>query len=150
MHTAGSGAATAYRAAGLTFDVRPMPVGASGNPATAGSLALLAVAASGDPTRRRAAMDLARYLTGAQVGRDAPGYYPAPGARRSVVVGDPLDKFSPLVASCYVPPALPEWPRVRTILHTTIQDAVFGKVSPEDALRAAEQEVNDLLSRSRG
>ena len=72
----------------------------------------------------------------------------AEDARRPVV-GGPLDRFSPLVASCYVSPAIPEWPRVRTILRTNVQDAVVGKLNPEAVLRAAEQEVSDVLSRSR-
>ena len=104
------------------------------------------VAPISDKTKLTAAMDLGRYLTSGQVNNDVPGFYLAPGARKSVKVADPIDKFTPLVESCYITPIIAEWPQIRTILHPYIQNAVFGKTSVEEALNAPAQEINAILA----
>ena len=146
MYSEPSGASAGYRAAGMNFDVVDMPVGKSGKPLTAGGIGLISVAAIKDKAKLQAAMDLGRYLTSAQVGRDVDGYYLAPGARKSVKVSDPIDKFGPFVEHCYITPIIAEWPQIRTILHPQIQNAVFGKISPEEALKAPAAEINGILA----
>ncbi len=123
-----------------------MPIGASGKPVTAGGIGLISVAESDDTAKKAAAMDLARYLTSAQVQQDVPGFYLAPGARKSVEVADPIDKFSPFVEYCYITPITETWPQIRTILHPQIQNAIFGQITPEEALSAPAAEVDGILA----
>src|SRR5437660_1440486 len=39
-----------------------------------------------------------------------------------------------------------EWPQIRTIIHPNIQNAVFGKIGPEQALQNPEAEINGILA----
>jgi multiple sugar transport system substrate-binding protein len=146
MYSEPSGASSGYASEKVNFDVVPMPIGASGKPATAGGIGLISVAAIDDEAKRQAAMDLARYLTSAQVAEDVDGFYLAPGARKSVEVNPPIDKFAPFVESTYITPIIEQWPQIRTILHPQIQNAIFGQISPEDAFNQPAQEINSLLS----
>ncbi len=147
MYSEPSGSSSQYRAMKLNFDVRPMPTGKTGKPGTAGGIGLISVTTNKDKTRLQAAMDLGRYLTSAQVGKDVAGFYLAPGTRKSVTVSDPIDKFTPLVASCYITPIIAEWPQIRTIIHPNIQNAVFGKMSAEQAMNAPANEINGILAK---
>lgn len=146
MYSEPSGASAGYKASGLNFDVISMPIGASGKPITAGGIGLIAVADIQDQDRLKLAMELARYLTGSQVGKDVKGYYLAPGARKSVTVNDPISKFTPFVPYTYITPLIAQWPQICTLLHTQIQSAVLGKVSPAQALNAPANEINSILS----
>ncbi|MBE3559705.1 MAG: extracellular solute-binding protein [Ktedonobacteraceae bacterium] len=146
MYPEPSGASAGYKASGLNFDVKPMPIGSTGKPVTAGGIGLISVANIGDQEKLKVAMDLARYLTGSQVGKDVQGYYLAPGSRKSVQVSDPIDKFSPFVSYCYITPIIAQWPQIRTILHKQIQDAILGRISPEKALNDPAQEINSILA----
>jgi multiple sugar transport system substrate-binding protein len=146
MYSEPSGASAGYRAENINFDVRAMPIGKSGRHVTAGGIGFISVAPISDKTKLTAAMDLGRYLTSAQVNLDVPGFYLAPGARKSVKVADPIDKFTPLVESCYITPIIAEWPQIRTILHPYIQNAVFGKTSVEEALNAPQKEIDAILA----
>ena len=145
MYSEPSGASSGYRANKVNFDVVPMPIGASGKPLTAGGIGLISVTAIKDRTKLTAAMDLGRYLTSAQVNNDVPGFYLAPGARKSVKVADPIDKFTPLVENCYITPIIAQWPQIRTILHPYIQNAVFGRTTPEAAFSEPASEINSIL-----
>ncbi|CAA9586957.1 MAG: ABC transporter, substrate-binding protein (cluster 1, maltose/g3p/polyamine/iron) [uncultured Thermomicrobiales bacterium] len=146
MYSEPSGASSGYRANKVNFDVVPMPIGASGKPITAGGIGLISVTAIKDRAKLTAAMDLGRYLTSAQVNVDVPGFYLAPGARKSVKVADPIDKFTPLVENCYITPIIAEWPQIRTILHPYIQNAVFGRTTPEAAFSEPAREINAILA----
>ena len=146
MYSEPSGSSSSYRADKVNFDVRAMPIGKSGRPITAGGIGLISVGAVKDKAKLTAAMDLGRYLTSGQVNTDVPGFYLAPGARKSVTVTDPIDKFTPLVESCYITPIIAEWPQIRTILHPYIQNAVFGKITVEEALNAPAKEVDGILA----
>jgi len=147
MYSEPSGSSSQYRAMKLNFDVRPMPTGKTGKPGTAGGIGLISVTAIKDKTKLQAAMDLGRYLTSAQVGKDVDGFYLAPGTRKSVTVSDPIDKFTPLVASCYITPIIAEWPQIRTIIHPNIQNAVFGKIPADQAMNAPANEINGILAK---
>lgn len=147
MYSHPSGDSSGYRAAmKVNFDVRQMPLGKSGKPGTAGGIGLISVAQNRDRAKLTAAMDFGRYLTSAQVGTDVAGYYLAPGARKSVMVSDPIDKFAPLVPNCYITPIIAEWPQIRTIIHPNIQNAVFGRSSAEQAMNAPAAEINTILA----
>jgi multiple sugar transport system substrate-binding protein len=145
MYSEPSGASSGYKAAGLNFDVWPMPIGSSGKMVTAGGIGLISVAATDDQAKLQAAMDLARYLTSAEVGTDVEGFYLAPGARKSVKVADPISKFEPFVESTYITPIIADWPQIRTLIHPQIQNAIFGEISPEEALVQPASEVNSIL-----
>ena len=149
MYSEPSGSSAQYRADKLNFDIAPMPIGKSGKLQTAGGIGLISVAALDDRTKLLAAMDLGRYLTSAQVARDVDGYYLAPGARKSVKTQDPINKFDPYVEPCYITPIIADWPQIRTIIHPNIQNAVFGKVTPEQAMAAPEAEINSILAAAR-
>ncbi|MHB8646283.1 MAG: ABC transporter substrate-binding protein [Thermomicrobiales bacterium] len=150
MYSEPSGASSGYRAANLNFDVVAMPTGKTGKPGTAGGIGLISVAAnSKDKAKLQAAMDLGRYLTSAQVGTDVPGFYLAPGARKSVKVADPINKFDPFVPSCYITPIIADWPQIRTIIHPNIQNAVFGKITAEQAMNNPAQEINAILAKKK-
>lgn len=145
MYSEPSGASSGYAASGLNFDVIPMPTGSTGKPVTAGGIGLISVAQTDDQTKLQAAMDLARYLTSAQVGEDVAGFYLAPGARKSVKVNPPIDKFAPFVENTYITPIIATWPQIRTIIHPQIQNAIFGQITPEEALNAPAEEINGIL-----
>ncbi|HEY8596828.1 MAG TPA: serine/threonine-protein kinase [Thermomicrobiales bacterium] len=144
-----SGSASDYRARGKNFAVRPMPSGALGQPRTAGAIGLIAVAPSPDRDTLRAAMALGNYLTGAQVSRDVPGYYLAPGARKSAIISDPTSLFIPYVAQAYITPVIAEWVAIRKLLDTSIKNAVLGKMTAAQALGAPAQEIDTLLAARR-
>ncbi|MBX7214762.1 MAG: sugar ABC transporter substrate-binding protein [Thermoflexales bacterium] len=146
MYPEPSGASSGYVADKINFDVWPMPIGKSGVPVTAGGIGLISVAKGKDAARVKAAMDLARYLTSKEVGDDVTGFYLAPGARKSVKVADPISKFEPFVASCYITPIIADWPAIRTIIHPELQNIIFGKKKAEDAMKGIAPEINKLLA----
>ena len=141
-----SGDAGTYKADNLNFDVKPMPIGGTGQHMTVGGIGLIAVATIQDQDRLKAAMELAEYLTSGQVGQDVPGYYLAPGARKSVQVSDPISKFSPFVAYTWIAPLISQWTQIRTLIHPQLQKAVLGQLSVSDALNAPANEINSILS----
>jgi multiple sugar transport system substrate-binding protein len=146
MYSEPSGASAGYRADKLNFDIAPMPMGKTGKLVTAGGIGLISVAAIDDRQKLQASMDLGRYLTSAQVAQDVSGFYLAPGARKSVKTEDPISKFDPYVEPCYITPIIAEWPQIRTIIHPNIQNAVFGKITAEEAMQAPEAEINGILA----
>ncbi|MBO0778679.1 MAG: extracellular solute-binding protein [Ktedonobacteraceae bacterium] len=146
MYCEPSGASSGYKSAGLNFNVVSMPVGSIGKPITAGGIGLISVANIADKDKLQMAMNLARYLTGSQVGQDVSGYYLAPGARKSVTVSDPISKFTPFVPYTYITPIIQQWPQIRQLIHTQIQNAILGKISPAQALNNPANEINSLLA----
>jgi multiple sugar transport system substrate-binding protein len=146
MYSEPSGQSATYRAAKFNFDIGPMPIGKSGKLLTAGGIGLISVTALDNKQKLQASMDLGRYLTSAQVAQDVDGFYLAPGARKSVKTKDPIDKFDPYVEPCYITPIIAEWPQIRTIIHPNIQNAIFGKLTPEQAMQAPEAEINSILA----
>lgn len=149
MYSEPSGSSAQYRAKNLNFDVVAMPTGKTGKSGSAGGIGLISVAATKDTAKLQAAMDLGRYLTSAQVGQDVPGFYLAPSARKSVKVADPINKFDPFVPNCYITPIIADWPQIRTIIHPNIQNAVFGKVTAEQAMNNPAKEINDILAKKK-
>ncbi len=146
MYSEPSGSSAGYRSVKLNFDVKAMPIGASGKHVTAGGIGMLSVANNLPDDKLKAAMELARYITSAQIAQDVPGFYLAPGARRSVSVQDPISKFTPFVEYTYITPIIPQWPQIRTLIHPQLQKAVLGKISAADALNGPASEINTLLS----
>jgi multiple sugar transport system substrate-binding protein len=141
-----SGDAGTLVQAGLALDFRQMPIGKSGKHVSAGGVGLIAVAANKDKVRLTASMDLVKYLTSAQVEKDVPGYFLAPGARKSVTVVAPYSKFAPSAPNAWITPSLPAWVDIRTLIHPRLQEAILGKKSAEEALNQPADEINKLLA----
>ena len=148
MYCAPSGDSSGYAAMNMNFTVKPMPMGKLGKHLTTGGIGLIAVAKTSNSDRIKAAMNMASYLTGNQVSKDVPKYYLAPGARKSITVTDPINKFTPMVSYTYLMPLIAEWTQIRTLMHTHIQNAVLGKETPAQALKAPADEINSTLADS--
>ncbi len=142
-----SGDSGTLKSKGTNFEIRQMPIGKTGKNVSAGGIGLIAVAAIKDKARQQAAMELARYLTSAQVEKDVPGYFLAPAARKSVTATAPYSLFASSVPNAWVTPSLPNWPQIRTLIHPNLQNAIFGKISAEDALNRPATEIAGLLAK---
>jgi multiple sugar transport system substrate-binding protein len=136
----------------INFEIYPIPT-YNGNRLTAGAVGLIAVAATDDEVKRQAAMDLARYLTSSEVQEDVPpgsnvatGFYLAPGARQSVTVNPPLDKFLPMLPDMWITPLVPDWGQFTRLFHTQYQNIIFGQVQPADAMAEIAEEADGLLA----
>jgi multiple sugar transport system substrate-binding protein len=146
-----TGPAAAFKGANVNFEIYPHPT-VNGNRLTVGAVGLIAVAKIKDSVKRQAAMDLARYLTSGEVQEDVPpgsnvptGFYLAPGARKSVKVVDPLDKFIPMLPDMWVTPLVPEWAKFTRLFHPEYQNILFGKIKPEEAMKKIAPEAEKLL-----
>lgn len=67
----------------VAFDVFPPPVGETGQIITSGGIGIYGVVKVSDPEVLAAAHEFARYITGADVAKDVPGWQLAPSLRRS-------------------------------------------------------------------
>jgi multiple sugar transport system substrate-binding protein len=140
------------KADGVNFDIYPLPT-YNGNQLTVGAIGLIAVAKSDDQAKLQAGMDLGRYLTSAEVQQDVPpgpetptGFYLAPGARKSVQVAPPLDKFVPMVDYMWVTPIIKNWAPLTRLIHPQLQNVIFGQAKPEDAMKEITDEANQLIA----
>ncbi|MFN8499042.1 MAG: sugar ABC transporter substrate-binding protein [Anaerolineae bacterium] len=136
----------------VNFDIYPIPT-VNGNKLTGGAVGLIAVAQNKDEAKLKAGMDLARYLTSGEVQQDVPpsptaatGFYLAPGARKSVKVAPPLDKFLPVIQDMWVTPIVPQWAQFTRLFHPQYQNIVFGKVKPDEAMKTIAAEAQQLLT----
>ncbi len=137
---------------GINFAIYPIP-SYNGNRLTVGAVGVIAVAAVSDKAKLQAAMDLARYLTSAEVQEDVPpsetaatGFYLAPAARRSVKVAPPLDEFVPMLDYMWITPLTPAWPKLTRLFHTEYQNVIFGKAEPAEAMARIAEEANALIA----
>jgi multiple sugar transport system substrate-binding protein len=147
-----TGPAAQFKADGVNFEIYPLPT-YNGNQITVGAIGLIAVAKTDDQAKLHAAMDLGRYLTSAAVQEDVPpgpdtptGFYLAPGARKSVQVAPPLDKFVPTVQYMWVTPILKNWAQLTRLIHPQLQNIIFGKAKPDEAMKQIADEANQLIS----
>ena len=136
----------------VNFEIYPLPT-FNGNKITVGAIGLIAVAKTDDQAKLQAAMDLGRYLTSAEVQQDVPpspetptGFYLAPGARKSVQVAEPLDQFVPMVQYMWVTPIIKNWAQLTRLIHPELQNVIFGKAKPEEAMKEIADEANQLIS----
>ncbi|PJF48465.1 MAG: sugar ABC transporter substrate-binding protein [Chloroflexi bacterium] len=136
----------------INFAIYPLP-SVNGNRLTVGAIGVIAVAATSDKVKEQAAMDLARYLTSAEVQEDVPpsetaatGFYLAPAARRSVKVAPPLDQFVPMLDYMWITPLTPAWPKLTRLFHPEYQNIVFGKADPREAMAKIAPEANALIA----
>lgn len=133
------------------FEIYPLPT-VNGNKLTVGAVGLIAVAKQADEQKRLAAMDLGRYLTSAEVQEDVPpgsnvstGFYLAPGARKSVKVVAPLDKFLTVLPDMWITPLVPDWAKFTRLIHPEYQNILFGKEKPADAMNKIATEAAGYL-----
>lgn len=148
-----TGASVGFKGAKVNFEIYPHPT-ANKNKLTIGAVGLIGVASKiSDKAKKQAAMDLGRYLTSSEVQDDVPpgsnvptGFYLAPGARKSVKINDPLDKFVPMLSDMYVTPLVPDWAKFTRLMHTEYQNIIFGKAKPEEAMKRISAEATTLLT----
>ncbi len=148
-----TGASVGFKGAKVNFDIYPHPT-VNGNKLSVGAVGLIGIASKiTDKAKKQAAMDLGRYLTSSELQEDVPpgsnvptGFYLAPGARKSVKVTDPLDKFIPILPDMYVTPLIPEWAKLTRLVHAEYQNVLFGKTKPLEAMKKIETEANALIA----
>ncbi len=147
-----TGFSPTLKGAGINFDIYPIPT-YNGNKLTVGAVGLIAVAKQSDAVKRQAAMDLARYLTSGEVQEDVPpasnvttGFYLAPGARKSVKVVDPLDKFIPMLPDMWITPLVPDWAKFTRLFHPEYQNIIFGKETPQEGMSKIATEAATYLN----
>lgn len=135
----------------INFEIYPLPT-VNGNKLTVGAVGLIAVSKQSDAVKRQAAMDLARYYTSGEVQQDVPpgsnvptGFYLAPGARKSVKVVAPLDKFLDVLPDMWITPLVPQWTAFTRLIHPEYQNIIFGKEKPADAMNKIAPEAQKLL-----
>jgi multiple sugar transport system substrate-binding protein len=140
------------KADNVNFEIYPLPT-FNGNQLTVGAIGLIAAARTDDPAKQKAAMDLARYLTSAEVQEDVPpsetaatGFYLAPAARKSVKVAPPLDQFVPMLDYMWITPLTPAWARLTRLIHPELQNVIFGKADPAEAMARIAPEANSLIA----
>lgn len=147
-----TGPAAQFVAAKVNFEIYPHPT-VNGNKLTVGAVGLIGVAKIKDNAKRQAAMDLGRYLTSSEVQADVPpgsnvptGFYLAPGARKSVKIVAPLDKFIPMLPDMWVTPLIVNWAPLTRLIHPEYQNIIFGKVKAEDSMKKIAPEADKLIS----
>lgn len=136
----------------INFEIYPLPT-FNGNNLTVGAIGLIAAARTDDQAKQQAAMDLARYLTSAEIQEDVPpsetaatGFYLAPAARKSVKVAPPLDQFVPMLEYMWITPLNPNWAKLTRLIHPELQNVIFGKADPAEAMKKIAPEANALIS----
>lgn len=146
-----TGFAPVATAAKANYEIYPHPT-INGNKLTVGAVGLIGVAKMKDEIKRKAAMDLGRYLTSGAVQDDVPpgsnvptGFYLAPGARKSVKIVAPLDKFLPMLPDMWVTPLITQWAPLTRLFHPVYQNIIFGKIKPEDGLKSIAAEADKLI-----
>jgi len=147
-----TGPAAQFVAAKVNFEIYHHPT-MNGNKLTVGAVGLIGIAKIKDNAKRQAAMDLGRYLTSSAVQEDVPpgsnvptGFYLAPGARKSVKIVAPLDKFIPMLPDMWVTPLFPNWAQFTRLFHPEYQNIIFGKIKAEDAMKKIAPEADKLIS----
>jgi len=137
----------------LDYDVTlmPRPAAGKGTPASfAGAEALGVFRRSANPS---GALRLARFLVRTE--NAMPLYaatgnaFPAAVAAEadSYFVFHPRDRvFLSQLRSAVSPPLHPKWVDIEETLNSELESAIYGKKSPEEALRSADQKINAILS----
>lgn len=134
--------------ANFPLAVLPPPVGDSGNIVTNGAMGLFAVVDVEDEAKLKAAHELAKYLTGAQVAVDVPGWQLAPGLRRSntsYATTPAREIIAKLVEyGVYeVPVAIPA--EVGTNYGAMLQAIILGEMSAQEAMDTIAPEYQAAL-----
>lgn len=137
----------------LDYDVAlmPRPAAGKGTPASfAGAEALGIFRRSGNPS---GALRLARFLVRAE---NAMPLYLATGnafpaakdaAADSYFVFHPRDRvFLAQLRTAVSPPLHPRWVDIEEALNSELEAAIYGKKSPEEALRSADRRINAILA----
>ena len=140
--------AAACKAKNIEFTILPPPIGDAGQPVTVGGMGTYAVPKKADPARMAAAHALARYLTSAEVAADVPGWYLAPGTRKSIKVSDATPEmaaFEEMLPFVKFMPLIENWAKIDALIHPEVQLAVSGQKSPQQALDAAGTQITPLL-----
>ncbi len=102
-----------------------------------------------------AALTLARYLVSppvaARIAQAAKSVVPANiGAENDAYyTSHPAERvFIEQLATAVAPPSVPQWVDMETIINTALEEALYDKITPEEALRRADEQVTALLQSS--
>jgi len=128
--------------------VLPPPLGDTGKLVTNGASGLFAVVAVDDQDQLKASHELAKYLTGAQVAVDVPGWQLAPGLRRSntsYATTPTREVIAKLVEyGVYeVPVAIPA--EVGTNYGAMLQAIILGEMTAQEAMDEIAPEYQSAL-----
>ena len=134
--------------AGFPLAVLPPPVGDLGSLVTNGAMGLFAVVDVEDQDQLKAAHELAKYLTGAQVALDVEGWQLAPGLRRSntsYATNEAREIIAKLVEyGVYeVPVAVPA--EVGTNYGAMLQAVILGEMTAQEAMDSIAPEYQAAL-----
>ncbi len=147
-----TGPAAQFKADKVNFEIYHHP-SVKGSRITVGAIGLIAVTAIKDKAKLQAAMDLGRYLTSSEVQQDVPpggaaatGFYLAPGARKAVKVAEPLDKFIPMLPDMWITPIINDWAKLTRLIHPALQNVIFGKEKPDEAMKKIAPEANKIIA----
>ncbi|MDP3047265.1 MAG: extracellular solute-binding protein [Chloroflexota bacterium] len=133
--------------------VIPPPLGKTGKLVTNGAFGLYAVVNVSDPDKLKAAHELAKYLTGAQVAKDIPGWQLAPGLRKSNTsyATDPnRDVIAKLVEFGVYEAPVATSAELGNVYGAALQAIILGKQTPQqamDSIAADYQKELDALSK---
>lgn len=132
-----------FQDAGIAFNVFPPPVGETGQIITSGGIGIYGVVKVSDPDVLAASHEFARYITGADVAKDVPGWQLAPSLRRSntsYVTDEPRVLISRLVSyGIYEPPV-----DISTELNDQYQFALQSILLGEKTAQEAMDEITPI------
>ncbi|MBA2253672.1 MAG: extracellular solute-binding protein [Chloroflexi bacterium] len=146
----GSGSITNLKSKGVKFTVLPPPIGDAGKPITVGGMGTYAVPKKSDTARMAAAHALGRYLTSAEVAADVPGWYLAPGTRKSIKVSATTPEMAPfeeMLPNVQFMPLIEKWAQVDAAIHPEVQLALSGQKPAKQALDDAGAKITPLLGK---
>lgn len=117
--------------------VLPPPIGDSGTLVTNGAFGLFAVVDVEDDAAEAAGHELAKYLTGAQVAEDVPGWQLAPGLRRSntaYATDEQRQVIADLVEYGVYEAPVPVSNEINTMYGAALQSIILGQQTAQEAL----------------
>jgi multiple sugar transport system substrate-binding protein len=137
----------------LDFDVAPMPRPAAGKGTPASFLGAEVLGIFRTSANPPGAMRLARFLVR---DRNAMPLFVATGnafpaavsaEADSYFVFHPRDRvFLTQIETAVSPPLHPRWVDIEEVLNGELEAAIYGKKSPEEALRSADRRISEILS----
>jgi multiple sugar transport system substrate-binding protein len=140
-------------AAKFPIAVIPPPTGKMGKTVTNGAFGLYAVVNVTDPDKLKMAHELAKYLTGAQVAKDIPGWQLAPGLRKSntsYATDANRDVIAKLVEFGVYEAPVATSAELGNVYGAALQALILGKQTPQqamDGIAADYQKELDALSK---
>ncbi len=125
----------------------PRPDTPSGRHISFGGAEMLAVPASS--TQKRAASDLARFLVSPEqawrIATQVQSVWPSSKPAGDTALSPEARVFVEQMRTARTTPAHPRWVEMEEILDARIEEALYGRISPEEALRRAQEEIEKIV-----